>query len=206
MSCESENKHNVKNEDEYLLFLTSRLSLENNRNDDDYQTIKHLLFCIECCQLWELHERTLFLTFAIYRKLKQKYRIQNGQLIGVCLLIASKFEDVVPIRIETIRDSFRLKIHTIREIELKILGDIGFRLVIPTTWIWLEYFTENHIMNKKHRYYAFLSLLKNEKPELIAEQIYTERYEIKPEFNEKSDVVRELEKMLVSSTKKKQKK
>ena len=106
---------------------------------------------VEVLHIFECSNRTLFLSVRImdlfFKKESSTLGIEELHVIGVvCMMIASKYEDIKPLNMDTIYYKIgheRLPRYYLINVEKRILQVIEYRVCIPTVMDFLEPLLKN---------------------------------------------------------------
>jgi hypothetical protein len=130
-------------------------SLFKNHKMDEKIRTKMIDWMIEVLHAYKSDPQTLFISVAAMDLYLQKSRTQlensHMHLIGVtCIYIASKYEDVIPIRMNSIHSKIAHKTFSetqIRQQERTILETIGWDLFYVTTYDFIHTYIFDFIHN-----------------------------------------------------------
>ena len=103
---------------------------------------------IEVLTNFKCDDQTFFLSVSLldrYFKLKTEVReISDLHIIGVtCMFIASKYEDIYPLKMKMVYEKIahkKLSIEKIKGLEMDILKTIKYRIPAPTSLDFLKYY------------------------------------------------------------------
>lgn len=103
---------------------------------------------IEVLTNFKCDDQTFFLSVSLldrYFKLKQEVReISDLHIIGVtCMFIASKYEDIYPLKMKMVYEKIahkKLAIDKIKSLEMDILKTIKYRIPAPSSLDFLKYY------------------------------------------------------------------